>query len=89
MERPRTINIILCVLLGLSGLVSLVLTVLLWDIAPLAIFLAYAAGIFAVCAAVSLGNVIIFGPILWMLASVVSFFERRSSAGNPSDTKGS
>ena len=87
MERPRTINIILCVLFGLSGLVSLALTVLMWDIAPLAAFLAFAAGFFAICALVSLGNVVMFGPILWLLASVVSFFEKRSSADSPSDTE--
>lgn len=78
MERPRTINIILCALFSLSGLVSLVLTLLWWDLTPLAAFLAFAAGSFAVCAVISLSNVIMFGPILWLLASVASFFEKRS-----------
>jgi len=85
MERHRVVSIILCGIFGLLGALCTIAAVVLWDIGPLAIFVAFAGGFAILCAVIALINTAVFGPVLWVFASIVAFYERTASSTPEAD----
>jgi CBS domain containing-hemolysin-like protein len=78
-ERPKVVLTVLCAVFGALGCLFLVVSVLTWNLLPFALFIAFAAGFVIVCALIGVANIVVFGPVLWVLASIVALFERKPS----------